>query len=159
MKFLKLVVPCLLLVALSVPSAKAQDGLGGLGFGYLYGYGVGGFNGYAVGQYNRNLPYFSLHPPVYYGKRYTRPYGVSPFATWPQVQSNAAYAPIAAARRVTPHVGCCPAIINNPHMPAETVPSTSADQEVVLKRVEPLIIDNPYFQNSDSVQYTASRNN
>ncbi|MEE3367825.1 MAG: hypothetical protein VX346_00635 [Planctomycetota bacterium] len=32
-------------------------------------------------------PYFALHPPVYYGIRYRRPYGVSPFASTSLLQS------------------------------------------------------------------------
>jgi hypothetical protein len=36
-------------------------------------------------------PYFSLFPPVYYGERYARPYGVSPFAALPQDVTMPAY--------------------------------------------------------------------
>lgn len=29
----------------------------------------------------QNPPYFAMHPPVYYGARHARPYGLSPFAS------------------------------------------------------------------------------
>ena len=158
MKFGKLLLPCLILLAFSTPSLKAQDGWGGLGMSYLYGYGYGGFNSYATRSYNTNVPYFSLHPPVYYGKRYARPYGASPFAAWPQLQANANYRPVPATSWYTPHAsGCCPLIIDNPHVPAEVVPGPAGEVEAGVLRqkpVEPLIIENPYFD--ASIQYTAA---
>jgi hypothetical protein len=57
-----------------------------------YGWGFAG----AYGGYRNNVPtppYFALHPPVYYGKRYQRPYGDSPFASWSTLQPNPAYMP------------------------------------------------------------------
>jgi len=36
-------------------------------------------------------PYFALNPPVYYGARYARPYGMSPFAAPPMVETPAGY--------------------------------------------------------------------
>jgi hypothetical protein len=36
-------------------------------------------------------PYFALHPPVYYGERYARPYGISPFAAIPNDPVPASY--------------------------------------------------------------------
>lgn len=158
MKLVRLLLPCLLLIALCAPSAKAQNGLA---MAYLYGYGYGGFNGYSVGAYNHSLPYFSLHPPVYYGKRYARPYGVSPFAAWPQLSANKSYAPVEAANLVSPYsTGCCGTVIENPYMPAESVPGKAVeeDAEVVQKiRNQPLVIENPYFRASQAVQYTAAR--
>lgn len=146
-------VAALLTVTLTVSSAstaQAQIGPGnGLGLSYLYGYQ--GFPAYSQTTYNRSQPYFALHPPVYYGKRYTRPYGVSPFAAWPQLQSSAGYQP-------SPHVNRVmlkPLVIENP------CPTCSAEGNVRGGKVaisesrvpEPVIIDNPYFD--PQVQYTA----
>jgi len=68
-------------------SASAQ-GLGAAGFqpfGFYQPYGV---------RYRSSTatpPYFALNPPVYYGTRHFRPYGISPFATPPQVSAPAGY--------------------------------------------------------------------
>lgn len=76
-------------VALTAPTeAQAYHGGGNLGFipfGYYQPYGVR----YATAV--RTPPYFALNPPVYYGSRYHRPYGISPFASPPQVAAPADY--------------------------------------------------------------------
>ncbi|MEM6688481.1 MAG: hypothetical protein AAF664_03580 [Planctomycetota bacterium] len=36
-------------------------------------------------------PYFALHPPVYYGARYVRPYGLSPYASQSMLQPTPGY--------------------------------------------------------------------
>ena len=56
--------------------------------------------GYSLGYQNsfRNRlptpPYFSIYPPVYYGKRFERPYGDSPYASLPQLRSAPDYHPV-----------------------------------------------------------------
>lgn len=80
-----------LLVALTmvcaIPSAQAQDP-----FGFQFGYTLGYQNSFR----NRlpTPPYFSIYPPVYYGNRYQRPYGDSPFAAFPQLRSAPDYYPV-----------------------------------------------------------------
>ena len=77
-----------LLVALAtvcaIPSAQAQDP-----FGFQFGYTLGYQNSFR----NRlpTPPYFAIYPPVYYGNRYQRPYGDSPFAAFPQLRSGPDY--------------------------------------------------------------------
>lgn len=54
-------------------------------FGFYQPYGA---------QYGTSLakpPYFSLNPPVYYGARHSRPYGMSPFASPPVVRAAENY--------------------------------------------------------------------
>lgn len=80
--------------------ASAQDN--GLGYAYLFGYGAN--NTSAIRSFVPAPPYFALHPPVYYGQRYTRPYGESPFAAWPQLRSPAGYQPRPAATYAQPVV-------------------------------------------------------
>ncbi len=140
MKIAKLLLPALLITAMAT-SVKADCG-DGLGFAYLYGYQ--NFNNVGQRSYNNATPpYFALHPPVYYGQRYTRPYGVSPFAAWPQLQGNPAYAPQVHVQRAQ--------TIQNPYaVPVESV----VPGIVAAEPVQPLVIENPYYT-ADKVQYTA----
>lgn len=57
--------------------------------GYQYGYALG-----PTYQFRNRLPappYFSVYPPVYYGRRYERPYGDSPFASYSTLSANSDY--------------------------------------------------------------------
>lgn len=147
MKLSKLVLTCLL-VLLPASAASACDG-GNLAMAFLFGYN--NFNNRAGVINNYNPPYFALHPPVYYGDRYYRPYGASPFAAWPQLQSNPAYAPkfglgfSGASMIENPH--CQPALPVHPRSAPEAV---SPVPDVVQKYNGPLIIDNPYFVEPES---------
>ena len=70
-------------VLLSVSeSVKAQDPTCGYGAGVGWGFGTSYFPAYRGANQNR-IPYFALNPPVYYGEKVSRPYGISPFATPP----------------------------------------------------------------------------
>ncbi|MEZ6136104.1 MAG: hypothetical protein R3C53_14485 [Pirellulaceae bacterium] len=140
MRISKLLLPCLLVLTLA---ASASADCGGLGLAYLYGYG--GVNNMGMRSYNNYTPpYFSMHPPVYYGQRFTRPYGASPFAAWPQLQPSAAYAP-------QPHVDRS-LMIHNHYVPAAEV--IAAPAVVQSAPVQPLVIENPHF-NDQAVRYTA----
>lgn len=58
-----------------LPTATAQA--------QVYGGYVGGpyYNGVPYSIYSQDtIPYFALHPPVYYSRPVSRPYGMSPFA-------------------------------------------------------------------------------
>ena len=68
----------------AAPSAQASDP-----FAFQFGYTLGYQNSFR----NRlpTPPYFAIHPPVYYGQRYARPYGESPFAAFSQLRSSADY--------------------------------------------------------------------
>lgn len=116
-------------------TAQAQDS-GGLGYAYLFGYGA--TNTPAIRSFVPAPPYFALHPPVYYGKRYTRPYGDSPFASWPQLQAAADYRPRPAAEHA-PHI----------HLQTPVCPMNSCLSSPVAKQIapiEPLVIENPFFK-------------
>jgi len=65
--------------------AQFPGGFGFQPFGFYQPYGI---------QYRSSVatpPYFSVNPPVYYGTRHSRPYGISPFAAPPQVTAPPNY--------------------------------------------------------------------
>lgn len=68
-------------------SAHAQDP-----YAFQFGYTLGNQNSFR----NRlpTPPYFSVFPPVYYGKRFERPYGDSPYASFPQLRGASDYRPV-----------------------------------------------------------------
>jgi hypothetical protein len=115
----------------------AGCGIGGLGF-------VGGFGGdcgWDLAELYRellnNVPYFALHPPVYYSGVVPRTYGYSPFAYPPGV--------------MTPDLACVvqPVTINNPYVPSATpsAPAATGSSDRAAeapKPVEPLVVINPY---------------
>ncbi len=133
------------LSSLTMSSARAFDGCNGLGMAYLYGYGANNVG--RMHSYVPSPPYFALHPPVYYGERYTRPYGLSPFAAWPQLQPTAGYYGQRAVDRTM--------TIPNQHYPQSSKATTAAGSVVTTKPVEPQIIENPYFR-PEAVQMTGT---
>jgi hypothetical protein len=74
----------------SPSSAMGHDPFFG---GYGFGSPLGGAGSYAYSYRNRlpTPPYFSIYSPVYYGRRYERPYGISPFASLDQPGTHPSY--------------------------------------------------------------------
>ena len=112
-------------LSFGMAQASAQDGLG-LGYGYGYGYG-----NYPL--YGRDhIPYYALHPPVYYSYPVPRPYGWSPFAYPGTVQ--------------TPDVDFAAAIapktIENPEVRVNKLTRSTADSHTTA--IEPIRIVNPF---------------
>jgi hypothetical protein len=66
-------------------SAQQFNNLGFLPYGFYQPYGA------RYGTTLRTPPYFATNPPVYYGARHSRPYGVSPFASPPVVSAGQNY--------------------------------------------------------------------
>lgn len=101
--------------------------------GYPY---VGGFGfGYWPSLYQQeHVPYYALHPPVYYSAPVPRPYGYSPFAyppgyRTPEVQSRVA-----------------PKLVYNEFVVRDRPrPTADRGEHSVRRRPEPLTIRNPYF--------------
>lgn len=113
------------------------------GFSFAFGYSLGQAN-----QFRNRLPappYFSVHPPVYYGERHERPYGESPYASWPLLQSSSDYS--ARPKR-------SPVQIVNPHAPSAT-PCASCGQPVAIGQSiemgKMVTIENPYVISASSV--------
>ena len=120
---------------------------GGFGFGGFGGFGGwGDCGGYDIAELYRqlynNLPFFALHPPVYYSYPVPRTYGYSPFAYPPGV--------------MTPDVSCevQPLTITNPYVPTSKPATTSLtpDKTAETERtIEPLVIINPFAPQSHAV--------
>jgi hypothetical protein len=118
----------------------------GHGHGLGLGFGVGGYSDiYGFAELYRelynNLPYFALHPPVYYSCPVPRTYGYSPFAYPPYV--------------MTPDVvfEAQPVTIINPHVEQNKLQQAAPKNDRTAARstpVEPLVILNPYV-NQDMV--------
>lgn len=68
-------------IQFATSTTQAQDCgyTNGLGFGYGLGYSR------VYGQADPRIPFFALHPPVYYSRPVPRPYGFSPFALPPGI--------------------------------------------------------------------------
>ena len=124
-------------------TAQAQGfgGNGNLGFlpyGFYQPYGAR----YSSGI--RTPPYFATNPPVYYGARHSRPYGISPFASPPVVGPGAGFHSRLSS-------GTAPQPISGPVLPNPCI-STRADQpsdNEVAKKGE--IQLNPFVDNIDRV--------
>ena len=86
---MKLILSIASVLALGSFSASVQaQGPWEYQFGYTQGY---------QNSFRNRLPtppYFAIYPPVYYGQRYERPYGDSPYAAFPQLQSAPGYHPV-----------------------------------------------------------------
>ncbi|MGI9472631.1 MAG: hypothetical protein ACR2NZ_13910 [Rubripirellula sp.] len=99
----RLLVSCCLAIFVSVSasdtaSAQGPDAYGFLPFGFYQPYGS------RYGNSLRTPPYFSLSPPVYYGARHARPYGLSPFASPPLVSASENYDSRLRSQFVQPQV-------------------------------------------------------
>lgn len=106
------------------------------GFGNRYAFGSSG-SLYGLG-YLPVPPYFAVHPPVYYGQRYFRSYGGSPYARR-AAQPQPAH--VAARVILNPHVVKQPAVPPAPQPPAPPKPET--------KTAQAQLIINPYYQPSE----------
>jgi hypothetical protein len=108
----------------------------GLVFGGLFdsGWGWGWDLADLYRELYKNLPHFSLHPPVYYSHPVPRTYGYSPFAYPPGV--------------MTPEVGQVqPLEIINPHVPNTQQKAASVEKDRTAAthvQPEPLVIINPF---------------
>jgi hypothetical protein len=127
----------------------AGCGFGGCGFGGCgFGGGFGGYNdicGYAelYRQLYNNLPYFALHPPVYYSCPVPRTYGYSPFAYPPGVMTPEFAGAAGPLEIINPHVDSTE---------AKPTTSTKSDRSAATSaRVEPLVVINPFVAPNQAV--------
>ncbi|MBM3964142.1 MAG: hypothetical protein FJ308_03610 [Planctomycetes bacterium] len=102
--FCKFLLVCGSMGALSTSTASAIDPLVGL----PYAWGLGAQ--YAFRNSLPTPPYFSIYPPVYYGARYQRPYGDSPYASYPLLGQIPGYTPVPKESYAIP-----PRAVENPY--------------------------------------------
>ena len=149
MNFRRLLIVAVVVSMASFASSKqanAQVGAGCFnGGGFYGGLGFGGFGNFRHPYRWARVPappYFALHPPVYYGQQYSRPYGVSPFACRNcQVQPNKDYRPTKAK--------VAPLAITNPFVkPKKAKPGQKTKQTKLAgsRYTPPQVIYNPYVQ-------------
>jgi hypothetical protein len=122
--------------ALGHDAATAGDCGGNCGwYPYPYLYSPS-FNRYFPSD--RQIPYFSEFPPVYYSYPVARTYGLSPFAYPPTF---------------TPYEESVPVTVTNPHV--ETKPTATkkrADRSVAAPRnPTPLVVMNPFVPMDESL--------
>jgi hypothetical protein len=123
--------------AIGIESAAANGCGGNCGwYPYPYLYSPS-FNSYFPSD--RQIPYFSEFPPVYYSYPVARTYGLSPFAYPPTF---------------TPFEESVPVTVTNPHV--ETKPTSSkkqrADRSVDAHRSPtPLVVVNPFVAMDESI--------
>ena len=127
-------------------SAQAPGGLGFFPYGFYQPYGA------QYGTSLRTPPHFAVNPPVYYGARHARPYGISPFASPPMVSAGAGYQSRLRSGFLSPPVATPPRILSNPciHTNSMLLGKKSATSEEKLGEVR----SNPFV---DEVERLAKK--
>lgn len=134
-----------LLVLATASESRAYD-FWNMGMWNAPAYGIGG-NMYGLGIIPAP-PYYAIHPPVYYGQRYFRTYGESPYAR-PARSSRPLIVSVKLIKN--PFVNdCLP--IELPVPPAvDAVPEEVEPAEDVDVASQPRMIINPYYRAEDEV--------
>lgn len=139
----------LLLVAASAcfsSQASAQqpfgNGLGFLPFGFYQPYGA------QYGSTLRTPPYFATNPPVYYGARHSRPYGISPFASPPMVSSGAGYNSRLRSDFLEPRVPTPTPTISSPEFDRGS-PCVNCSVLAPIRTPKGLVQTNPFVMPTD----------
>jgi hypothetical protein len=152
----RLSAPCCLLaltffIAPSTAAAQNPGQYGFLPFGFYQPYGA------SYGTSLKTPPYFALNPPVYYGTRHARPYGLSPFASPPMVAAGENYQSRLRVQFQQPRVptpGPAPLgeIRCNPYseQPGNIVPEAIAPvKEEVQAKASGAVKLNPFVENEN----------
>lgn len=132
------IVTCVAAV-LSSNTASAQNpgDYGFLPFGFYQPYGA------RYGTSIRTPPYFATNPPVYYGARHARPYGLSPFASPPLVTASPDYKSRLRTQFLQPQVPT-PQPLCNP----------CVSQSSSVNKLEPalgVVRNNPFVESTDLI--------
>lgn len=91
-----------LAVAFAAGSAlSAQAQFPCYGGGWANGWGYGGYNVYTNSD---RIPFYAMHPPVYYSYPVPRPYGYSPFAYPPGTMTPEVLGDVAGSVITNPYV-------------------------------------------------------
>jgi hypothetical protein len=131
-------------LAISVTSSAKADTFGPQPFGFGFQpYGFYQPYGAAYGNSLRTPPYFALNPPVYYGARYARPYGLSPFAAPPMLGTPDSYRGSLRHDFLEP-VEATPGPACNPYIHCRAKSATNGSVASVKKgeiQVNPFVVD------------------
>jgi len=116
----KLVIALLLVAAAAIADSRESAAQGPSPFGF--GFQPFGFYQPYGATYRSQLrtpPYFATNPPVYYGARNARPYGLSPFASPPLLLPGQNYRGRLRTEFAEPQVptpGPAPSPLTNPYL-------------------------------------------
>jgi len=113
-------------IASSMMLTSAASAQYGGGYGGYYGFGIGRLYETLDRPLDRRVPYFAAHPPVYYSYPVARPYGYTPFAYLPHVQTP---------EIIDSPMG--PEEILNPYVPSETPPSKAPADKTSESKSQP----------------------
>jgi hypothetical protein len=125
----------------SVPgSAQAIDPY----FGFNYGFALG--PSWTFRNRLPTPPYFSIYSPVYYGQQYERPYGISPFAAFPEMNTPPSYQaqPRATVRSVVVPNDCLDENCGSDQ-------SVSIDEAPLAAAGKSIWVENPYITNESAI--------
>ena len=147
-RFLVVAFLALAAIAVSSPQASAQNtgAYGFLPFGFYQPFGA---------RYDTSIrtpPYFSTNPPVYYGSRHARPYGISPFAAPPMVQPGQGYRSRLRTDFVKPPARPAAPLCNSCLSQSKTFKKGSADQKSAEQSfVMGPVRENPFVDSDDRI--------
>ncbi len=117
-------------------SAQRPGSYSFLPFGFYQPYGA------SYGNALRTPPYFATNPPVYYGARHARPYGLSPFASPPLVTAGERYESRLRSQFQQPLVPT-PAPLCNPYIHSATKSKPAVTRGLVRS--------NPFVEPNDRI--------
>ena len=143
MKKILLAAAMLLAFAVTSNTASAQfpGPLGFLPYGFYQPYGA------TYGSTIRTPPYFATNPPVYYGARHARPYGLSPFASPPLVAASENYKSRFRMQFEQPRVPT-PAPLCNPYITPMAPPASAEEIETPAAELGAVRF-NPFVNQTD----------
>lgn len=149
-RFVSAALLALAAVVFTSDNASAQQPYNNLGF---FPYGFYQPYGARYGATLRTPPHFAVNPPVYYGARHARPYGVSPFASPPVVAPGADYRSrlrIQFEQPLVPTPGPAPRLYCNPCV-------SQADTEAVKPAMGQVRL-NPFVESNEPEDHVAAIN-
>ena len=144
----KLILSVTTVVVLSCvcPSAHAQDP-----YVFQFGYTLGYQNSFR--NHLPSPPYFSVFPPVYYGKRFERPYGDSPYASFPQLRGASDYHPVPKETPFRTRTVMNPHVEQSPGLKVLGADARTEPVAILPPRVGRTVeIINPYAENQVASQ-------
>ena len=124
-KRLSFIVAAIAAICLSQEPAEAQHGA------------WGGFAPWYTGYTREHIPYYAMHPPVYYSYPVPRPYGFSPWAYPPGVMTPEILGEMTGPKEII-----------NPHVPrADAKPMSSTNKTTNHKAGGPIpqVVINPFI--------------